>query len=144
MKGKISLKDFIKEVKEDLRSAVDEDDPFFIMESVTLEVSFGLEVEAGGSVKFVVFDLSSKAKAQQTHKVSINLTPFLEGKDDSSGGGKPTYLIGGRPTLKKRPSAKGRGHGPVMAKAAAKAKKKAVKKKRAKKKMVRRKVLANK
>lgn len=95
MKGNISLKDFIKEVKDDLRSAVDDDDPFFIMEAVELEVSFGLDVEAKAGAKFVVFDLSSKAKAQQSHKVKINLTPFVRGDDEEpTGGGKskrPVY-----------------------------------------------------
>ena len=84
MKGNISLKDFIKEVKEDLRSAVDEDDPFFIMNDVELEVSFGLNVEAGAGAKLVVFDLSSKAKAEQTHKVKISLTPFVDSNKDPS------------------------------------------------------------
>ena len=79
MKGKISLKDFIQEVKEDLRSALNESDPFFTMDKVTLEVSFGLEIETGGEAKFVVFKLGSKAKAEQTHKVTLELTPFILG-----------------------------------------------------------------
>ena len=77
MKGKISLKDFIQEVKDDLRAAVNDDDPFFIMENVKLEVSFGLDIEAKTGAKFVVFDIGAKTKAQQTHKVTINLTPFV-------------------------------------------------------------------
>ena len=77
MKGKISLKDFIQEVKDDLRAAVNDDDPFFIMENVKLEVSFGLDIEAKTGAKFVVFDIGAKTKAQQTHKVTIELTPFV-------------------------------------------------------------------
>ncbi len=102
MKGNISLTEFIKEVKDDLRSAVDENDPFFIMDAVELEVSFGLDIEAKAGAKFVVFDLSSKAKAQQTHKVKINLTPFVI----DNGERKTTNKTKAAPNTIKKPTAK--------------------------------------
>ncbi|WP_372777387.1 trypco2 family protein [Litorivivens sp.] len=87
MKGKISLKDFIHEVKEDLREAINDEDPFFYLDGVSLEVSFGLDVEAKAGAKFVVFDIGTKAKAQQTHKITIDLSPFIKVDDGPRGGG---------------------------------------------------------
>ncbi len=78
MKGKISLVDFIKEVKRELREAADTEDPFFIMGSVELEVSFVLDVAGRGSVKLLVAELGAESKATQTHKVKLTLTPYVE------------------------------------------------------------------
>ncbi len=120
MKGNISLKKFIKEVKDDLRSAVDEDDPFFLLGDVELEVSFGLDIEAGAGAKFVVFDIGSKAKAQQSHKIKIKLTPFIHADNDDSdgtcGGDEKKSL--GKPSLAKARAIK-IPRGVVMAKAEA-------------------------
>jgi len=77
VKGKISLKDFINEVKQELRASVNDVDPFFIMGDVELEVTFALEVEGGASAKLVVVDLNGAAKGSQTHTVKLTLTPFV-------------------------------------------------------------------
>ncbi len=77
VKGRISLSEFIKETKQELRSAVDEDDPFFYLDRVDLEVTFGLDVEAKVGAKFFVFDAKTSVQGVQTHKVTMSLTPFL-------------------------------------------------------------------
>lgn len=87
MKGKISLVDFIKETKAELRSAIDENDPFFFLDKVELEVTFGLDVEAEAGTKFFVFDTKAKFKGAQTHKVTMSLTPFARSTNVSWVGG---------------------------------------------------------
>ena len=78
MKGMISLVDFIKEVKKELRAAVDNEDPFFEMGEVELEVSFTLDASAKAGVKLLVADIGGQTKATQMHKVKIKLHPFVE------------------------------------------------------------------
>lgn len=77
MKGHISLKDFIKSVKEDLKSALDTKNPFFHMDEVELEVSFILDAEAQAGARFLVVDIGGKTKASQCHKVRMKLIPFV-------------------------------------------------------------------
>lgn len=81
MKGKISLREFIKDVKQDLKLAIDKDDPFFFLDEVELEVAFVLDAEAKAGAKFIVVDVGGRTKATQTHKVKIKLTPFTEEED---------------------------------------------------------------
>lgn len=78
MKGNISLKDFIKQVKSDLKSAIDEDDPFFVLDDVELEASFVLNTDAKGGAKLIVAEVGASVKAEQTHKVTLKLKPFVE------------------------------------------------------------------
>lgn len=106
MKGDISLRSFIGEVKKELLASVDDTNPFFDIGDVELEVSFTLDVAAEGGVKFVVVNAGASTKASQTHKVKLKLTPFLV-KDAPSGGtprkassgkghrGKMTVKVGG-------------------------------------------------
>lgn len=82
MKGMISLVDFIKEVKQELRAAVDKEDPFFEMGDVELEVTFSLDATAKAGAKLFVVDIGGETKATQTHKVKIKLHPFID--DDTS------------------------------------------------------------
>ena len=82
MKGNISLKDFIKGVKEELISSIDNETPFFEINDVQLEVSFGVEVEAEAGFKLFVFDAKTKGSASQSHKVTISLTPFVTNNTD--------------------------------------------------------------
>ncbi|MCF7545496.1 trypco2 family protein [Pseudomonas petrae] len=82
MKGMISLVDFIKEVKNELRAAVDEEDPFFEMGDVELEVTFALDASAKAGAKLFVVDIGGETKATQSHKVTVKLHPFVE--SDSS------------------------------------------------------------
>ena len=96
MKGKISLSEFIKDVKEDLKKAVDEDDPFFFLDEVELEVAFVLDAKAKAGGKFIVVDVGGETKASQTHKVKIKLTPFVEGEEIIT---RPTTIK--KPTTKK-------------------------------------------
>ncbi|ETD36996.1 hypothetical protein U724_15815 [Pseudomonas chlororaphis subsp. aurantiaca PB-St2] len=74
----MSLVDFIKEVKSELRAAVDNDDPFFEMGEVELEVTFALDISGKTGVKLVVAELGGETKATQTHKVKLKLHPFVE------------------------------------------------------------------
>ena len=78
MKGMISLVDFIKEVKQELRAAVDKEDPFFEMGDVELEVTFALDATAKAGAKLFVVDIGGETKATQTHKVKIKLHPFVD------------------------------------------------------------------
>jgi hypothetical protein len=78
MKGMISLVDFIKEVKQELRAAVDKEDPFFEMGDVELEVTFALDATAKAGAKLFVVDIGGETKATQTHKVKVMLHPFIE------------------------------------------------------------------
>ncbi|TLP71327.1 hypothetical protein FEA48_21115 [Pseudomonas nitroreducens] len=77
MKGGISLQEFIAEVKSDLIQAIDNENPFFAMTSVELEVSFTLDVSGGAKAKFLVVDAGMKSSASQVHKVKLTLTPFV-------------------------------------------------------------------
>ncbi|MEC4091388.1 trypco2 family protein [Pseudoalteromonas rubra] len=77
-KENISLKDFIEKVKSELKSAVDEETPFFLMDEVELEVSFTLDIKTQGSAKLVVLDVGGDVKASQVHRVKLKLTPFHE------------------------------------------------------------------
>ncbi len=79
-KGKISIKDFIKDVKNELLLSVDDVNPFFTLEEVELEVAFVLDAKAKASAKFLVVDIEGEAKATQTHRVKLKLTPFIEEK----------------------------------------------------------------
>ncbi len=77
MKGKISLGDFIKDVKKELIEAQDTSgDPFYELEEVRLEVSFVLDASAKAGGKLLVVELGGETKAQQTHKVSLTLRPL--------------------------------------------------------------------
>lgn len=78
MKGMISLVDFIKEVKQELRAAVDKEDPFFEMGDVELEVTFALDATAKAGAKLFVVDIGGETKATQTHKVKVKLHPFVD------------------------------------------------------------------
>ncbi|TNZ67194.1 hypothetical protein CGK42_22325 [Vibrio parahaemolyticus] len=73
-KGNVSLKDFIEEVKSELKSAVGEETLFFLMEEVELEVSFTLDAKAEGSAKLVVLDVGGNVQASQvsSSKIEIN------------------------------------------------------------------------
>ena len=78
MKGNISLKSFIEEVKKELRESINEEDPFFVMRDVELEVTFALDAEAKAGAKLFVLDVGGSTKATQTHKVKLTLSPFVE------------------------------------------------------------------
>lgn len=121
MKGNISLKDFIREVKEDLQSAVDKENPFFYLGEVELEVSFVLDAQASAGAKLVVVDIGGKTTATQLHKVKIKLIPYDKGSPQIALGARqpvrsryvhPVVLhvddlstTGGRGKLAKRPTA---------------------------------------
>lgn len=106
MKGNISLKDFIKGVKEELISSLDNETPFFEINDVQLEVSFGVEVEAEAGFKFFVFDAKAKGGASQSHKVTINLTPFVLENPDPETSPQNPKIIGSKVSAKKSPVAK--------------------------------------
>ncbi|WGS63652.1 trypco2 family protein [Vibrio lentus] len=102
MKGNISLKDFITDVKTELRNAINDEDPFFFLDDVELEVSFALNASAKGSAKFVVFDLDGNVQAAQTHKVKLKLTPFVEEKVTSTASKLQLPRSQAKPQLKSR------------------------------------------
>ena len=77
MKGHISIKDFIAQVKQELMASVDEETPFFELGPVELEIAFALDASASAGAKLFVVDIGGSTKATQTHKVRMRLTPFL-------------------------------------------------------------------
>ena len=76
MKGKISLKDFIVEVKNELLAAVDDENPILAPKEVELEVAFGLDASAKAGSKLFVIELGGETKANQLHRVKLVLTPI--------------------------------------------------------------------
>lgn len=83
MEGKISLANFIQEVKKELVDAQDTSGkPFYELESVELEVAFTLEVSGKGKANFVVFDLAGETSGTQLHKVKLNFKPIPPEKGD--------------------------------------------------------------
>ena len=57
MKGAISLRDFIEQVKQELVEAQSTPkEAFYELHDVELEVSFALEAEGGGKAKLVVVE----------------------------------------------------------------------------------------
>jgi len=76
MKGNISLKQFIQDVKQELIDAQDSSNPFYELHEVQLEVSFTLELEGGGKAKFVVVELGANTTASQLHRVTMKFIPL--------------------------------------------------------------------
>lgn len=77
MKGRISIKDFIQRVKDELVQAQDKSgNAFYELTEVTLEVSFALDASAKAGFDLYVVELGGESKAQQTHKVTLKLTPL--------------------------------------------------------------------
>lgn len=76
MKGNISLKEFVESVKNDLISAADNDNHFFHLDNVELEITFGLDASAKAGAKLFVVEFGGEAKASQVHKVKLTLTPL--------------------------------------------------------------------
>lgn len=78
MKEKLSLKEFILNIKKELEDIQTDDynKAFFELKEVNLEVSFVLDTSAEGSGKFVVVDLKGATKSTQIHKVSVKLDPI--------------------------------------------------------------------
>lgn len=75
---KLSLKDFILEIKKELTEVQTKnlDKAFFELKEVNIEVSFTLDTSVKGSGKFVVVNVDGTTKASQVHKVSIKLDPI--------------------------------------------------------------------
>lgn len=77
MKGNINLKEFISQVSKELRDCQsrDPENAFLELTGVTLEVSFTLDSSAKGSGKFIVVDVGVEARASQVHRVTLQLDP---------------------------------------------------------------------
>lgn len=103
MKGNISLKEFIKSVKEELLDSLDEKEPFFVLDEVELEAAFTLDVEGKAGAKLVVVDIGGSTSASQVHRVKLKLTPFVEMNepDNTPPDGKPGNRIANKAVVKK-------------------------------------------
>lgn len=82
MKGNISIKDFIFQVKEELVNAVDDKTPFFELGEVELEVAFVLDTKAKAGARLFVVNVGGEATATQTHRVRLKLTPLVEAQSE--------------------------------------------------------------
>lgn len=89
MKGNISIKEFISQVKDELIDAVDDQTPFFELGEVELEVAFVLDTKAKAGAKLFVVDVGGETTATQTHRVRLKLKPFVETPDTESPPEKP-------------------------------------------------------
>ncbi|MDP5142971.1 hypothetical protein ORJ00_09470 [Rheinheimera baltica] len=78
MKGNISIKDFIKSVKQEILESIDNESPLFELGSIELEIAFQVEATAGAGFNLYVFELNGESKATQTHKVKISLNPLAQ------------------------------------------------------------------
>jgi len=85
MKGNISIKDFVKKVKDEIMQSIDDENPLFELDKIDLEITFQLEGNASAGFNLVVFDAEPKATATQTHKVKLSLTPVVKRPDDGDG-----------------------------------------------------------
>jgi len=91
MKGHIQLGTFIHQVKKELVEAQNnEEEPFYALDSVDLEVSFVLETSGKGKSNLFVIALEGEAKASQTHKVILRLTPLRKKKPNVNEDEDPT------------------------------------------------------
>jgi len=83
MKGKISLGDFIREVKNELVQATKDrkDDPFFALTDVELEALFSLEVEGEVGMEFIV-EAKGTTTASQVHKVTLKFKTLVPTSDE--------------------------------------------------------------
>src|SRR5687768_11811216 len=110
IKGKISLGEFIRDVKKELKEAAAKpgEDSFFALTDVELEASFSLEAEGEVGMKFIV-EAKGAATASQVHKVTLKFKTLAQDDEqtatDSSSadilqtitrgiGGDPTRLPG--------------------------------------------------
>ncbi|WP_110691003.1 trypco2 family protein [Salinicola endophyticus] len=73
---KIALGEFIGRVKEELRHAQSDDDPFYELTDVELEVAFAMTREAAGGYQVVVSDADGDASETATHRVRLRLSPL--------------------------------------------------------------------
>ena len=88
MKGRISLPDFIAQVKQELIEGQDKSgNPFLELEEVTLEANFVLDTSARAGAKLYVLEFGTEAKAQQSHKVVLKFLPVPKGELP----GRPAY-----------------------------------------------------
>lgn len=79
MKGRISLKDFIHSVKDELldTSATSKGEAAFEMTEIELETEFVLDASAKGEGGLAFFvKLSGETTASQSHKVKVKLKPI--------------------------------------------------------------------
>lgn len=102
MKGKISIGDFIHQVKKELVEAQGASgDSFYELHDVELEITFALETKGKGGINLYVVELGGQAAASQTHKVTLKLKPIRKPEENGPGsatpGGGPRYGRGRLP-----------------------------------------------
>ncbi|WP_332777222.1 trypco2 family protein [Polaromonas sp.] len=83
IKGRISLGEFIRDVKKELVEAVKNrgDEPFFALTDVELEASFSLEAEGEVGMKFIV-EAKGATTASQVHKVTLKFKTLAQGDEE--------------------------------------------------------------
>jgi len=80
MKGKISIGEFVRQVRDEIQEAQEQTtDPFFDLKEINLEISFALEAGADSKMNLYVVEVGANATATQTHKVSLKLVPIGKG-----------------------------------------------------------------
>jgi hypothetical protein len=88
MQGKISLKQFIEDVKKDIFDGIGENAPDpkkgqLVLNEVTLDVAFQLNMGANGSTKLLVLDAGMQFQASQVHRVILKMRPEIEIEDSN-------------------------------------------------------------
>jgi hypothetical protein len=98
MKGKISIGDFIHQVKKELVEAQDTSgEPFYELHDVELEITFALEAKGKAGMNLYVVELGGEATASQTHKVTLKMKPIKGTPAENETGSKTTGRGGGGP-----------------------------------------------
>ena len=77
MKGKTSIKDFVKAVRKEILKSVDDKKPLFKLTDIQLEVAFLFDADAKDGSKFYVCDAGTGKQATQAHKVKVSLMPSV-------------------------------------------------------------------
>lgn len=77
MKGGISLKEFIADVKKELVAAQSPHDTAFLeLQNVELEVAFTLDATGGAKGRFIVVDVGTDIRTSQVHRVKLSFKPL--------------------------------------------------------------------
>ncbi|BDV43993.1 hypothetical protein GURASL_29160 [Geotalea uraniireducens] len=77
MKGGISLKEFIADVKKELIAAqAPHDTAFLELQNVELEVAFTLDTTGEAKARFIVVDVGADIRTSQVHRVKLCFKPL--------------------------------------------------------------------
>ncbi|EGQ7674501.1 TPA: trypco2 family protein [Vibrio parahaemolyticus] len=80
----LSLKEFIKSLKTELREAMNEDNKMFKLSDVEVEIAIATQLEANGEIKVLSTGVGAKGSENYCHKVKLRLIPSIAPINDST------------------------------------------------------------